>query len=69
MKRPRLSVEELKHAALKPSTHRTYSNKCVWWGRYLTDTGLSEEDVDEQMLEGYVKYLFDNSRISPQYYE
>ena len=23
-KRPRLSVEELKHAALKPSTHRTY---------------------------------------------
>ena len=34
-KRPRLSIEELKHAALKSGTHRTYESKCKWWGRYL----------------------------------
>ena len=68
-KRPRLSVEELKHAALKPSTHRTYRQKCIWWGRYLESGGLDEQKVSDQMLEGYVKYLFDNSRIAPKHYE
>ena len=62
-------MEELKHASLKPSTHRTYQQKCIWWGRYLADSGQREEDADDQMLEGYVKYLFDNSRISPRFYE
>ena len=51
-KRPRLSLEELKQASLKPSTHRTYKAKCIWWGRYLEDSGLREGDVDDEMLQG-----------------
>lgn len=53
-KRPRLSIEELKHAALKSGTHRTYESKCKWWGRYLQVTGQKEENVSGAMLEGYV---------------
>ena len=69
MKRPRLSIEELKHAALRPSTHRTYSAKCRWWLRFLEENGHSEQAVDGDMLCAYVKYLFDNTRIRPLYYE
>ena len=62
-------MDELKHAALKPSTHRTYYTKCTWWDRYLQQTGQEERQVDGAMLEGYVKFLFDNSRVQPLYFE
>lgn len=68
-KRPRLTVDQLKHAALKPATHRTYFQKCLWWDRYLQQSGLTERLVDGPMLEGYVKFLFDHSKIQPLYFE
>ena len=32
-------------------------------------TGSEEAKVDGAMIEGFVKFLFDNSRIQPLYFE
>lgn len=67
--RPSLSVKDLKHASLKPSTHRTYAHKVQWWTRFLAARGAVDADVDGTMLEEYVHFLFEESAIAPRNYE
>ncbi len=66
--RPSLTVEELKEAGWKPSTHRAYAAKAKWWQRFLETADRREEEVDGVMLCDFVKYLFDESSIAPQSY-
>ena len=66
---PRLSVRDLKHAALRPSTHRTYAHKVQWWLRFLAARGAVDADVSGTMLEEYVQFLFEETAIAPGNYE
>lgn len=64
-----MSVSQLKHASLKPSTHRTYAHKVQWWIRFLEARGAAEADVDGSLLEEYVQFLFEETAIAPRNYE
>lgn len=64
-----MTVPQLKHASLRPSTHRTYAHKVRWWGRFLAARGAREADVDGAMLEDFVLFLFEETAIAPGNYE